>query len=209
MKEAVHAAFGAYMEDPVTQFYAIGSRRRSAPFPAMVRDFQAVVGREPREQFKEMTGGNLPDNLVACVGRGRNAIGLFSAFLDDAGVRDVRGWSRRHGPERRRASTRRRSPSAPRASSTGSSGRPPARTKGRAREQANTVASGLDYPGSGSAALFPEGLGSRFLRNRRRRRRRGVHGARETRSSSPRWSPRTPWRTPCGSRRSRKRRQSW
>ena len=53
----------------------------------MVRDFQSVVGREARAQFKEMTGGNLPDNLVACVGGGCNAIGLFSAFLDDAEVK--------------------------------------------------------------------------------------------------------------------------
>ena len=53
----------------------------------MVRDFQSVVGREAREQFKEMTGGKLPDNLVACVGGGCNAIGLFTAFLEDEHVR--------------------------------------------------------------------------------------------------------------------------
>jgi tryptophan synthase beta chain len=87
LKEAVDAAFGAYMGDPVTQFYAIGSVVGPHPFPMMVRDFQSVVGREARAQFKEMTGGNLPDNLVACVGGGCNAIGLFSAFLDDAEVK--------------------------------------------------------------------------------------------------------------------------
>jgi tryptophan synthase beta chain len=87
LKEAVDAAFGAYMEDPVTQFYAIGSVVGPHPFPAMVRDFQSVVGREAREQFKEMTGGKLPDNLVACVGGGCNAIGLFTAFLEDEGVK--------------------------------------------------------------------------------------------------------------------------
>ena len=87
LKEAVDAAFGAYMEDPVTQFYAIGSVVGPHPFPAMVRDFQAVVGREAKEQFKELTGGKLPDNLVACVGGGCNAIGLFTAFLGDEKVK--------------------------------------------------------------------------------------------------------------------------
>mgnify|MGYP003311030881 CR=1 FL=1 len=87
LKEAVDAAFGAYVSDPVTQFYAIGSVVGPHPFPMMVRDFQSVVGREAKAQFKEMTGGNLPDNLVACVGGGCNAIGLFSAFLDDAKVK--------------------------------------------------------------------------------------------------------------------------
>jgi tryptophan synthase beta chain len=83
LKEAVDAAFGAYVADPVTQFYAIGSVVGPHPFPGMVRDFQSVVGREAREQFKRMTGGKLPDSLVACVGGGCNAIGLFTAFLDD------------------------------------------------------------------------------------------------------------------------------
>ena len=87
LKEAVDSAFGAYMEDPVTQFYAIGSVVGPHPFPMMVRDFQSVVGREAREQFKEMTGGKLPDNLVACVGGGCNAIGLFTPFLEDENVK--------------------------------------------------------------------------------------------------------------------------
>ena len=85
LKEAVDAAFEAYLKDPVTQFYAIGSVVGPHPFPMMVRDFQAVVGREAKKQFAEMTGG-LPDALVACVGGGSNAIGLFSAFLEDKTV---------------------------------------------------------------------------------------------------------------------------
>ena len=87
LKEAVDAAFGAYVSDPVTQFYAIGSVVGPHPFPMMVRDFQSVVGREAKKQFKKMTGGKLPDNLVACVGGGCNAIGLFSAFLEDEKVK--------------------------------------------------------------------------------------------------------------------------
>lgn len=82
LKDAVDDAFEAYLKDPVSQFYAIGSVVGPHPFPMMVRDFQSVVGREARQQFSEMTGG-LPDNLVACVGGGSNAMGLFTAFLDD------------------------------------------------------------------------------------------------------------------------------
>jgi len=85
LKDAVDDAFEAYLKDPVTQFYAIGSVVGPHPFPMMVRDFQSIVGREARQQFVEMTGA-LPDNLVACVGGGSNAMGLFTAFLDDADV---------------------------------------------------------------------------------------------------------------------------
>ncbi len=85
LKEAVDAAFMAYLTDPVSQFYAIGSVVGPHPFPMMVRDFQQIVGEEAVEQFTELTGG-LPDNLVACVGGGSNAIGLFSAFLEAPGV---------------------------------------------------------------------------------------------------------------------------
>ncbi len=88
LKEAVDSAFGAYLEDPVTSIYCIGSVVGPHPFPMMVRDFQRVVGIEAREQFIDMTG-ELPDSLVACVGGGSNAIGLFSAFLDDRETRIV------------------------------------------------------------------------------------------------------------------------
>lgn len=89
LKEAVDAAFAAYMKDPVNQFYAIGSVVGPDPFPMMVRDFQQTVGIEAREQFMTLTG-KLPDNLVACVGGGSNAIGLFSAFLNESGI-DIYG----------------------------------------------------------------------------------------------------------------------
>jgi tryptophan synthase beta chain len=85
LKEAVDAAFMAYVKDPVTQFYAIGSVVGPHPFPMMVRDFQQIVGEEAIGQFREQTG-RLPDNLVACVGGGSNAIGLFTAFLDEPGI---------------------------------------------------------------------------------------------------------------------------
>jgi len=86
LKEAVDAAFEAYLKDPVTQLYAIGSVVGPHPFPMMVRDFQRIVGEEARCQFFEMKG-TLPNHLVACVGGGSNAIGLFTPFLGDDEVR--------------------------------------------------------------------------------------------------------------------------
>ena len=82
LKEAVDSAFEAYLVDPINSIYCIGSVVGPHPFPMMVRDFQRVVGIEAREQFYEMTG-ELPDNVVACVGGGSNAAGIFSAFLED------------------------------------------------------------------------------------------------------------------------------
>jgi len=82
LKEAVDSAFEAYMKDPITTMYCIGSVVGPHPFPMMVRDFQRVVGIEAKEQFFDMTG-ELPDNVVACVGGGSNAMGIFSAFLND------------------------------------------------------------------------------------------------------------------------------
>ncbi|HHW25521.1 MAG TPA: tryptophan synthase subunit beta [Bacillota bacterium] len=81
LKEAVDAAFEAYLKEYKTAIYCIGSVVGPHPFPMMVRDFQAVVGFEARDQFVEMTG-QLPDAAVACVGGGSNAMGLFAGFLD-------------------------------------------------------------------------------------------------------------------------------
>lgn len=85
LKEAVDAAFEAYVKDPINQLYAIGSVVGPHPFPMMVRDFQSIVGNEAKQQYAEMVGG-LPSNIVACVGGGSNALGIFSAFLDDEDV---------------------------------------------------------------------------------------------------------------------------
>ena len=82
LKEAVDAAFDAYAREYNDSIYCIGSVLGPHPFPMMVRDFQSVVGIEAREQFKEMTG-ELPDAVVACVGGGSNAMGMFSGFLND------------------------------------------------------------------------------------------------------------------------------
>jgi len=85
LKEAVDSAFAAYVADPEHTFFGIGSVVGPRPYPEMVRDFQSIVGREARRQFKSMTG-KLPTHLVACVGGGSNAIGLFHAFLRDKSV---------------------------------------------------------------------------------------------------------------------------
>lgn len=82
LKEAVDAAFKAYANEYKDAIYCIGSVLGPHPFPMMVRDFQSVVGIEAREQFLNMTG-ELPDAIVACVGGGSNAMGLFSGFLND------------------------------------------------------------------------------------------------------------------------------
>ena len=82
LKEAVDAAFAAYAKDYKNSMYCIGSVLGPHPFPLMVRDFQSVVGIEAREQFLEMTG-ELPDAVVACVGGGSNAAGMFAGFLND------------------------------------------------------------------------------------------------------------------------------
>ncbi|MGI5976913.1 MAG: tryptophan synthase subunit beta [Candidatus Limivicinus sp.] len=82
LKEAVDAAFAAYSREYRDCIYCIGSVVGPHPFPMMVRDFQSVVGIEAREQFISMTG-ELPDAVVACVGGGSNAMGIFSGFLND------------------------------------------------------------------------------------------------------------------------------
>ena len=82
LKEAVDAAFEAYAREYKDAIYCIGSVVGPHPFPMMVRDFQSVVGIEAREQFVEMTG-ELPDAVVACLGGGSNAAGMFAGFLND------------------------------------------------------------------------------------------------------------------------------
>ncbi len=85
LKDAVDSAFEEYLKDPVTTLYAIGSVVGPHPFPMMVRDFQSIVGKEARAQFLK-SNGKLPDIVMACVGGGSNAIGLFTEFLPDEDV---------------------------------------------------------------------------------------------------------------------------
>lgn len=82
LKDAVDSAFGTFLADHQNIFFAIGSVVGPHPYPMMVRDFQSIVGKEARKQIMEKEG-RLPDYLVACVGGGSNAMGLFHAFLND------------------------------------------------------------------------------------------------------------------------------
>lgn len=86
LKEAVDSAFDAYVKDPINSIYCIGSVVGPHPFPMMVRDFQKIVGDEAHEQFFEMTG-EMPDSVVACVGGGSNAMGIFSGFINEENVK--------------------------------------------------------------------------------------------------------------------------
>ena len=81
LKDAVDAAFEEYAKTYENSIYCIGSVVGPHPYPTIVRDFQSVVGREARTQFKRLKGG-LPDAVVACVGGGSNAMGIFSGFLE-------------------------------------------------------------------------------------------------------------------------------
>lgn len=85
LKDAMNEAMRDWVTNVDDTFYIIGTAAGPHPYPMLVRDFQAVIGREAREQHLSQTG-KLPDALVACVGGGSNAIGLFHPFLNDAGV---------------------------------------------------------------------------------------------------------------------------
>ena len=82
LKDATNEALRDWVTNVPTTHYIIGSVVGPEPFPRMVRDFQAIIGREAREQMLERVGG-LPHTVVACVGGGSNAMGIFTAFLDD------------------------------------------------------------------------------------------------------------------------------
>jgi tryptophan synthase beta chain len=85
LKDALNEAMRDWVTNVDDTFYIIGTVAGPHPYPAMVRDFQTVIGREARTQMLERTG-RLPDALIACVGGGSNAIGLFHPFLKDPGV---------------------------------------------------------------------------------------------------------------------------
>ncbi len=88
LKDAMNEALRDWVATCETTFYCIGTVAGPHPYPAMVRDFQCVIGDEVRKQMMEAEG-RLPDTLVACIGGGSNAMGLFHPFLDDSGVRIV------------------------------------------------------------------------------------------------------------------------
>ena len=94
LKDAVDAAIGYFIEHPEV-FYILGSAVGPHPYPTIVRYFQSVIGKEAREQILQKEN-RLPDSIIACIGGGSNAIGIFSAFLD---VKDVKIFAAEGGGE--------------------------------------------------------------------------------------------------------------
>ena len=98
LKDAINEALRDWSASFETTHYLLGTAAGPHPFPTMVREFQRVIGREARAQMIEQLG-RLPDAVVACVGGGSNAIGLFADFVEDAGVRLIgveaagKGWT--------------------------------------------------------------------------------------------------------------------
>ncbi|MFZ4806419.1 MAG: tryptophan synthase subunit beta [Hyphomicrobiaceae bacterium] len=146
LKDAMNEALRDWVTNVRDTFYIIGTAAGPHPYPAMVRDFQSIIGREVREQMMQAEG-RLPDTLVACIGGGSNAIGLFHPFLDDASVAIYGVEAGGHGLE---------VPNGHAASMTG--GRPGVLHGNRTYLlqdadgqilEGHSISAGLDYPGVG------------------------------------------------------------
>src|SRR5881275_2146421 len=98
LKDAMNEALRDWVTNVADTFYCIGTVAGPHPYPAMVRDFQSVIGRETREQILKAEG-RLPDTLVACIGGGSNAMGLFHPFLDEPSVAMIGVEAAGHGIE--------------------------------------------------------------------------------------------------------------
>ena len=145
LKDAMNDALRDWVANVEDTFYIIGTVAGPHPYPVMVRDFQSVIGREVREQLHEAEG-RLPDTLVACIGGGSNAMGLFHPFLDDPEVKIIGVEAAGHGIESGKHA----------ASLTG--GRPGVLHGNRTYLlqnddgqilDAHSISAGLDYPGIG------------------------------------------------------------
>ncbi|SEA77145.1 tryptophan synthase subunit beta [Rubrimonas cliftonensis] len=146
LKDAMNEALRDWVTNVADTFYCIGTVAGPHPYPAMVRDFQSVIGREARAQMLEREG-RLPDSLVACIGGGSNAMGLFHPFLDDKDVRIIGVEAGGHGVDDRMEHA---------ASLTG--GRPGVLHGNRTYLlqdadgqilEGHSISAGLDYPGIG------------------------------------------------------------
>lgn len=145
LKDAMNEALRHWVAHVDDTFYIIGTAAGPHPYPAMVRDFQSVIGNETREQMMEREG-RLPDSLVACIGGGSNAIGLFHPFLDDPEVQMIGVEAGGYGVETGQHA----------ASLTG--GKPGVLHGNRTYllqnedgqiTEAHSISAGLDYPGIG------------------------------------------------------------
>jgi len=150
LKDAMNEAMRDWVTNVADTYYLIGTAAGPHPYPAMVRDFQAIIGTEARAQILEMEG-RLPDAVVACIGGGSNAIGLFHPFLADEGVRLIGVEAAGHGIETGQHA----------ASLTG--GRPGVLHGNKTYLlqdddgqiiDAHSISAGLDYPGIGPEHSF-------------------------------------------------------
>jgi tryptophan synthase beta chain len=155
LKDATNEALRDWVANVHDTFYIIGSVVGPHPYPAMVRDFQAVIGNETRAQMLEREG-RLPDLVTACVGGGSNAIGMFHPFLDDPGVEI-------HGVEAAGDGV-----DTPRHAATISKGRPGVLHGSRSYLlqdadgqiiEAHSISAGLDYPGTGPEHSWLKDIG--------------------------------------------------
>jgi tryptophan synthase beta chain len=144
LKDAMNEALRDWVTNVADTFYCIGTVAGPHPYPMMVRDFQCVIGRETREQMLAAEG-RIPDSLIACIGGGSNAMGLFHPFLDDPGVEIFGVEAAGHGLDGLHA-----------ASIAG--GRPGVLHGNRTYllmdpdgqiKEAHSISAGLDYPGIG------------------------------------------------------------
>jgi tryptophan synthase beta chain len=155
LKDAMNEALRDWVTNVEDTFYIIGTAAGPHPYPALVRDFQSVIGHETREQMQEAEG-RLPDTLVACIGGGSNAIGLFHPFLDDEGVNIIGVEAGGHGVDTDKHA----------ASLTG--GKPGVLHGNRTYLlqdddgqiiEAHSISAGLDYPGIGPEHSWLHDLG--------------------------------------------------
>ena len=145
LKDAMNDALRDWVTNVADTFYCIGTVAGPHPYPAMVRDFQAIIGRETREQMMKAEG-RLPDSLIACIGGGSNAMGLFHPFLDEPAIEIFGVEAAGHGIASGKHA----------ASIAG--GRPGVLHGNRTYllmdqdgqiEEAHSISAGLDYPGIG------------------------------------------------------------
>jgi tryptophan synthase beta chain len=156
LKDAMNEALRDWVTNVADTFYCIGTVAGPHPYPAMVRDFQSIIGKETRAQMLEREG-RLPDVLVACIGGGSNAMGLFHPFLDDRAVRIVGVEAGGHGVDDRMEHA---------ASLTG--GRPGVLHGNRTYLlqdadgqilEGHSISAGLDYPGIGPEHAWLRDIG--------------------------------------------------
>lgn len=154
LKDAMNEALRDWVTNVENTFYCIGTVAGPHPYPAMVRDFQSIIGKETREQMQE-TEGRLPDSLVACIGGGSNAMGLFHPFLDDASVEMYGVEAAGHGLTQLHAASI-------------SGGRPGVLHGNRTYllmdddgqiKDAHSISAGLDYPGIGPEHAWLHDMG--------------------------------------------------